>query len=79
MAGVVLKYANSANPRLCEFAVDTIEDLNDLPTTTKVGTGRFAGNPEFDQTIPVGSTCIVGNEGGALLTFMLFSFGWKEL
>ena len=79
MAGVLLRYANSANPNLCEFAVDTMDDLNNLPTTTQAGTGIFENDPSFDHTVPIGSTCVVGNEGGALRTFMLFSFGWKEL
>lgn len=79
MAGSLLRYAGKENPELCEFVVDSESELADLPSTTKIGTGIFENNPSFDSFAPIGSVCIVGNEGGDLLIYMLFSFGWKLL
>lgn len=76
MAGVLLRYGDRSNVNVAELACDSIEEINDLPTTTQKGKGVFA---EYQHTLPMGSYCRVGNEGGALLVYMLFSFGWKNL
>lgn len=76
MAGVRTRYNDKAAVNLMEFACDTIDEVQDAPTTTSFGKGVFA---DYDQTAPMGSTCIVGNEGGDLAVFMLFSFGWKQI
>lgn len=76
MAEKCIRYRDKANTNLMEFVCDSISDLDNLPTTIKKGTGIFKS---FDQYAPIGSTCVVGNEGGDLLVYMLFSFGWKQL
>lgn len=79
MAGILLRKGQVENAAVCEYAVDSVDDIQYLPTTTEKATGRFADNPDFARRPPIGSICIVGNEGGDLLTYMLFSFGWKPL
>lgn len=79
MAGILLKRGQLDNAALCEFAVDSVDDIQYLPTMTTKATGKFADNPDFARRPPMGSTCIVGNEGGDLLVYQLFSFGWKSL
>ena len=79
MAGTLLRKGQIVNTAICEYAVDSVDDVDNLPTTTKKATGQFAYDPNFSACPPIGSTCVVGNEGGALLTYMLFSFGWKQL
>ena len=77
MAGVAMKYGDRANIGFFEFVCDTVDEcVNEAPTTTRKGTGAFEA---YQQYAPIGSTCIVGNEGGNLLVYMLFSFGWKPL
>lgn len=76
MAGICMRYADKANTTLMEFCCDSVSEVSDLPTTTQHGKGVFA---DYKQCAPMGSTCIVGNEGGDLLNYMLFSFGWKKL
>lgn len=75
MSGILLKIGENSNTSIMEFAVDREDEIALLPTTEKSGSGIFNRN----KYAPIGSTCIVGNEGGDLLLYMLFSFGWKKL
>ena len=77
MAGVAMKYGDRANIGFFEFVCDTIDEcVNEAPTTTSKGKGVFSA---YQQFAPMGSTLVVGNEGGDIMTFMLFSFGWKQI
>lgn len=76
MAGTCITYRGKNNIGITEFVCDTVEEINQLPTMTKGGTGVFEA---YSHPVPMGSTCIVGNEGGTELIYMLFSFGWKKL
>lgn len=75
MAGMLLKIGKSYNTNVMEFAVDTEDEINFLPTTKEKGKEMFSG---IDYA-PFGSTCVVGNKDGELILYMLFSFGWKKL
>ena len=79
MAGKLLQIGNNYNADIRQYCVDTVEEIQLLPTTTSPGTGDFANNAEFKCVIPMGSTCIVGNGDEDVLVFMLFSDGWKEM
>lgn len=79
MAGTLLRQGDKPNINICEFCVDAIDEVSLLPTTTSKGTGKFSSIADFNLYAPIGSTCIVGNEGDDLLIFMLFSFGWKQV
>lgn len=70
------KYGNKINAPVMEFTVDSVDEVQYLPTTTEKGTGDFE---HFNQCAPVGSVALVGNDGGDLLVYMLFSFGWKQI
>jgi hypothetical protein len=70
------KYGNKINAPVMEFTLDEETEIQYLPTTTDKGSGDFA---HFNQCAPVGSTAIIGNNGGDLLVYMLFSFGWKKM
>lgn len=76
MAGMCIRYGDRANCGIMEFVADEISEIQDLPTTREFGKGVFEA---YRQTAPLGSTCLVGNEGGDLLVYILFSFGWKKL
>lgn len=76
MAGICTHYGDRANIGIMQFCCDEINEVQDLPTTSEFGKGVFKN---YRQCAPLGSTCIVGNEGGKLLVYMLFSFGWKAL
>lgn len=76
MAGIRTKINNVPRIGLMEFVCDKIEEVDDAPTTTKIGTGVFK---DCKYYAPMGSTLIVGNEGGDTLIYMLFSFGWKQI
>ena len=76
MAGIVTRYGDRANVGLMEFCCDSVSEVQDAPTTTSKGKGVFSA---YQQCAPMGSTLIVGNEGGDIMTFMLFSFGWKQI
>ena len=76
MAGICLRYEDRANIELMEFACDTIDEVDDAPTTTRGGIGSFE---KYPNPAPIGSTLIVGNDGGEMLVYMLFSSGWKQL
>lgn len=76
MSGICLRYGDRPNCGIMEFVCDEISEIQDLPTMTEFGKGVFEC---YKQTAPIGSTCIVGNKGGDLLVYMLFSFGWKQI
>ncbi len=76
MAGICTEYGGRANVGIMNFVCDSISEVADLPTITKHGKGAFEN---YKQCAPLGSTCTVGNEGGDVLVYMLFSFGWKQL
>lgn len=76
MAGTCIRFADRANEQLMEFVADTVAEVQDLPTTTTFGKGAFA---TYQMTAPLGSTCVVGNEGGDILVYALFGFGWREV
>ena len=76
MAGIVTRYGARANVGSMEFCRESVDEVQDAPTTTSKGKGVFSA---YQQCAPMGSTLIVGNEGGDLMTFMLFSFGWKQI
>lgn len=76
MAGICLRYADKADTNLMEFACDSIDEIDDAPTTTRGGIGCFE---KYRNPAPMGSTLIVGNENGETAIYMLFSFGWKQV
>ncbi len=76
MSGLCTYFAGRANTTIMEFVADEISEVQDLPTTTTYGKGVFEA---YKQTAPMGSTCTVGNQGGDVKIYMLFSFGWKEI
>lgn len=75
MAGICTRYNDKPNTELREFICDTVDEVNDLPTTTEVGKGVFK---DCNYKAPMGSTCIVGNNG-TMKTYLLFSSGWQEV
>nr|WP_024835423.1 hypothetical protein [Clostridium sp. 12(A)] len=79
MAGTLLRFGDKPNVSLCEFVIDTEEEIEYLPTTKRKASGPFSGDPHFDVYPPMGSTCCVGNENENVLIYMLFSFGWKKI
>ena len=76
MSGICIMYGGRPNVGLMEFCCDEVSEVQDAPTTTQKGKGVFAN---YQQFAPMGSKLYVGNEGGDLMTFMLFSFGWKQI
>ena len=79
MAGTLLRIGDRPNTNICEFCVDTVDEVQLLPTTTKKATGKFANDANFKMNPPIGSTCIVGNGTDEVLVYMLFSNGWKQM
>ena len=79
MAGMLLRMGDKPNVNIMEFVVDSESEIQYPPTTTNKGSGVFENNPNFNFIAPIGSSCIVGNDGGDLLVYMLFSFGWKKI
>lgn len=75
MAGVCTHYGDRANVGIMQFCCDSIDEVQDLPTTSEFGKGVFEN---YRQCAPMGSTCTVGNNGDTKV-FMLFSNGWFEL
>ena len=47
MAGTLLRIGDRPNTNICEFCVDTIDEVSLLPTTTSRGTGKFADDASF--------------------------------
>lgn len=76
MAGTLMRYGDKPNTNLCEFCVDTVDEIDYLPTTTTRGSGVFE---DFDFTAPMGSTATVGNGDSEVLVYMLFTNGWKKM
>ena len=79
MAGSLLSTNGLRNENTREFVVETVEEIQYLPTITEKGSGPFKNKPGFNSCAPIGSTCIVGNGGADILVYMLFSNGWKEI
>lgn len=79
MAGTLLRIGDRPNTNICEFCVDTVDEIQLLPTTTKKASGKFSDNANFKMYPPIGSTCIVGNGTDEVLVYMLFSNGWKQM
>ncbi len=75
MAIVCNEYFGKPNLPTCNFVVDTIAELDDLPTMTKKASGSFSDFPHF---APLGSTCLCCNDGN-VKTYTLFSKGWVEV
>lgn len=63
---------------ICEFYVDTTDEIAFLPTTVNKATGSFKFEARFDFFPAVGSTCVVGNEGN-MKVYILTSSGWTEI
>lgn len=76
MAGILLSMGDRPNTNIMEFCCDTVDEVNDAPTMTEHGKGVFS---DYKICAPMGSKLYVGNQGGKLLVYMLFSFGWKPL
>lgn len=76
MAANHIKTSYSNKSATDEFVVDKVEEIENLPTTTRAGTGDLS---YMKDKATLGSTAIVGNEGGSVLVYMLFSFGWKQM
>ena len=49
MAGTLLRIGDRPNTNICEFCVDTIDEVSLLPTTTSRGTGKYSRR---DTTTP---------------------------
>ncbi len=69
------EYGGQPNTIICGFVCDTVDEVKDLPTTTKKGSGNFAS---FDHYANIGSTVTIGNNGSTKI-MMLFSSGWQDL
>lgn len=69
------EYGGQPNTIICDFVCDTVDEVKDLPTTTKKGSGNFAS---FDHYANIGSTVTIGNNGSTKI-MMLFSSGWQDL
>lgn len=41
MAGVLIEIGNSKNINICKYCVDTVEEIDLLPTTSKKGNWCF--------------------------------------
>lgn len=76
MAVLCSKFGEKMNAVIMEFVLDTENEIQYLPTTEKKGSGDFE---HFNHTAPIGSIAVIGNDGGELLIYELFSFGWKKL
>ena len=79
MAGTLLRIGDRPNTNICEFCVDTVDEVQLLPTITKNASGKFSDDANFKMYPPIGSTCIVGNGTDEVLVYMLFSNGWKQM
>ena len=44
MAGMLLRVGDRPNTNICEFCVDTIDEVELLPTTTTKAKGKFAND-----------------------------------
>lgn len=69
------EYGGQPNTIICSFVCDSVDEVKDLPTTKKLGSGSFS---DFNHYANIGSTVIIGNNG-ATNVMMLFSSGWQDL
>lgn len=69
------EYGGQPNTIICGFVCDTVDEVKDLPTVTKTGSGSFA---DFNHYANIGSTVTIGNNGSTKI-MMLFSSGWQEI
>lgn len=69
------EYVGQPNTIICSFVCDSVDEVKDLPTTKKLGSGSFS---DFNHYANIGSTVTIGNNG-ATKVMMLFSNGWQEV
>ena len=48
MAGTLLRIGDRPNTNICEFCVDTVDEIQLLPTTNKNASGKFENKKETD-------------------------------
>lgn len=68
-----MTYFQYTSPRVISFYGETEEDLNLMPTTTKIGEGEY-----IHATAPEGSYAIILTDDGLRL-YMLRSTGWIDV
>lgn len=69
------EYGGQPNTIICSFVCDSVDEVKDLPTTKKLGSGSFS---DFNHYANIGSTVTIGNNGSTKV-MMLFSSGWQDL
>ena len=69
------EYGGQPNTIICSFVCDSVDEVKDLPTTKKLGSGSFS---DFNHYANIGSTVTIGNNGATKI-MMLFSSGWQEV
>ena len=69
------EFGSQQNTIICSFVCDTVDEVKDLPTTKKLGSGSFS---DFNHYANIGSTVTIGNNG-ATKVMILFSNGWQEV
>lgn len=69
------EYGGQPNTIICSFVCDSVDEVKDLPTTKKLGSGSFS---DFNHYANIGSTVTIGNNGSTKI-MMLFSSGWQEV
>nr|DAF61341.1 MAG TPA: hypothetical protein [Siphoviridae sp. ctENB54] len=69
------EYGGQPNTIICSFVCDSVDEVKDLPTTKKLGSGSFS---DFNHYANIGSTVTIGNNGTTKI-MMLFSSGWQEV
>lgn len=69
------EYGGQQNTIICSFVCDSVDEVKDLPTTKKLGSGSFS---DFNHYANIGSTVTIGNNGTTKI-MMLFSSGWQEV
>ena len=69
------EYGGQPNTIICSFVCDSVDEVKDLPTTKKLGSGSFS---DFNHYANIGSTVTIGNNG-VTKVMMLFSSGWQEV
>lgn len=69
------EYGGQPNTIICSFVCDSVDEVKDLPTTKKLGSGSFV---DFNHYANIGSTVTIGNNGSTKV-MMLFSNGWQEV
>ena len=56
MAGMLLRIGDRPNTNICEFCVDTVDEIQLLPTTNKNASGKFENDACFKMKHQIGST-----------------------